>query len=419
MEFLGLLGFLILIYWRPQDFIPAVKDWRLVFVVMGITLLLWISRKATRREGTKLLYIPQDYFILGLYIAVILSTFAVRWLWYTREMTVWFAKLVIIYFLVADILNSEDRLHRFSYALIVLTTFIAGIAILQRFGIDITGVGMAKGGRIQGAGIYHNPNYLAYSLILILPLQYYMFRKDPSLIWRIFSFFSLVISIWAVIWTKSRGGMLSLVLTLIFIFSQARRPVTKFILLGFSFFIIQMVFTIAPRFNIPLGRDPTIWLRIEAQYVAFQLLKEHPFIGVGIHQFNEYFPPKTTHNSFALVGAELGLIGLFMWLGFLYHNFKILYKYDKEEKYSMYIKALQASLAAYGIMAFFVTFSYRITLFILTGMVSALIKQIEREKGEMSSPSPFNIKDLRNILLLEIGVVILWHLMLKYSKVIL
>jgi len=72
---------------------------------------------------------------------------------------------------------------------------------------------------------------------------------------------------------------------------------------------------------------------------------------------------------------------------------------------------------AYLIMSFFATFPYRITLFVLCGLVAATVKLIEFKKSpEVSEPYRiFSFLDLRNIILLEIGIIALWHLIIKYG----
>jgi hypothetical protein len=50
---------------------------------------------------------------------------------------------------------------------------------------------------------------------------------------------------------------------------------------------------------------------------SLQLLKAHPFFGVGFGNLTDYLGGQTSHNSVAVCAAELGMFGLFFWCLFL------------------------------------------------------------------------------------------------------
>jgi len=71
--------------------------------------------------------------------------------------------------------------------------------------------------------------------------------------------------------------------------------------------------------------------RVQYQNIAFSMLKAHPFLGVGWGQFSvemhRFIPEgatilhlQTVHNLFLLLAAETGLVGLFLFLGFVGHS---------------------------------------------------------------------------------------------------
>lgn len=80
--------------------------------------------------------------------------------------------------------------------------------------------------------------------------------------------------------------------------------------------------------------------RIYAQSIAFEVIKKNPLIGIGIDNFfscNErYIPsdlkekniPRMVHNIFLLIASEEGLIGLFIFLLFIFSIYKAIFRKD-------------------------------------------------------------------------------------------
>jgi hypothetical protein len=55
---------------------------------------------------------------------------------------------------------------------------------------------------------------------------------------------------------------------------------------------------------------------MEAWAVGLDLIKSHPFFGVGFERFGEFFFI-TAHNTIIVCAAELGMYGLFWWVMFV------------------------------------------------------------------------------------------------------
>ena len=63
--------------------------------------------------------------------------------------------------------------------------------------------------------------------------------------------------------------------------------------------------------------------RAEAWATGLDMFKHSPIFGVGARLFNEHHF-LTAHNSFVLTLAELGLIGMMLFVTFIYLSFKTL-----------------------------------------------------------------------------------------------
>ncbi len=435
MEFIGLLLFLALVYIRPQEFITGILGAPLVLIVMSVTMLLWFMKECSNRT-TKIFNLTQDYWLPGLMIAGVISAIKVRWLFYIWYTFIDLLKLSVFYFMTSFIINSERRMNIFIRFLVFLSAIVSFIAILQFFSIDVFKVGIIVdtfnvgimpdiwgGIRIQGVGIFENPNYLAYSIIFSFPFAFMFLFREKGLGNRVFGLVSLIIFVIAIILTKSRGGLICFVLTFFMLFTQRKERITKIFIYTFSGLVILLCITggfgrMGTLIN--MQSDEAISGRIDAWYAALQLFKDAPLIGIGYNRFQEYFR-KATHSSFVQVGVETGMLGLFFWVGFIYFLVKRTNWLVTKKTFvsKNYILSLQATLVAFLITSFFATMAFRITLFIIAGLISA-VERMELSHGEVEKRDYLNVTsrgfglvELRNILLGTLGFVFIWHILIK------
>lgn len=428
MAFLTLLIFLFLVYIRPQDISDSfLTGARLVLPVMALTILFWAIKESASTRKTKILNVTSDYWILALLGAGVLSTIMVHWISYSFKTLLELLKLGTFYFMTSFIVNDENRLNTVTRWLVFLTAIVCFIAILQRFGIDLLKVGMILDdngvpSRIQGAGIFNNPNYLAYTTIFSVPFAFSLIFRGKAIGGRLLGLAALIIFTWAVIWTKSRGGLLCFVLVLFFLFGQNRSKKTRIFVNSLSIMIILLVITngfgrMGSLLN--MRGDKAIMQRIEVWYVALETLKTSPLLGIGYDWSREYLP-KATHSSFVQVGVETGILGLFCWVGFLYFLFKrtrwLIYKSSIPK---VYTQGLEGTLVAYTITAFFATMGFYITLFIIAGLIAAA-QRMELARDEIDPRAYLVITEngMRLSELVRVGVatgatLFIWHFLVK------
>jgi O-antigen ligase len=339
-------------------------------------------------------------------------------------------KLVLFYLIIADVVNSEKKFKVFMNAFAYLTMLVAGIAILQRFDVDLLRVGMAKPDRIQGAGIFNNPNYLAYYTCIAFPVFFHQIRLEKTFFPRLFGLLGVIISCWAIIWTKSRGGMLCAAFTIILCFTQGRKLWVKnlFLILGLTVFLVS--FSLLPRLATLSKGDSTIQDRIDAWHSGWEMMKAHPVIGVGLGQFNDYHKGKTSHSTFVRIGSESGILGLITWCAMLFAAFKLLLRTKyMNERYKKYYIILEASMWAYMFSNF--SADLAMIVIILSGMVGALsrlnlqyqniyVKSIAEQKKRASTAKKisnslnFRRLDALGVISFMLFLLIFWHLTVRF-----
>ncbi len=98
-------------------------------------------------------------------------------------------------------------------------------------------------------------------------------------------------------------------------------PLAALFLLRFNVFQV-----VAARWNASLAGERSIVEHATYGWAALEMMLEHPLLGIGLHNFapayqagiDPYQPGATAHSSFLSLAAEMGLIGvvLFVWLLF-------------------------------------------------------------------------------------------------------
>ncbi|MGG4000396.1 O-antigen ligase family protein [Anoxybacillus kestanbolensis] len=170
-----------------------------------------------------------------------------------------------------------------------------------------------------------DPNFLCFSLIPIIPIIFYLKRKNNKFM-NLFYNLSLILISCVVFITYSRIGWISIILTYILILSRMFK-INKLLKFIFTIFIISMLaFEYLPKLNLSLN-DSSFKVRLYTQLLALKLFLYNPLFGIGISKFNlfsgdflwKYYGinmelPPTTMNTYLQVLVETGLIGMLLFI---------------------------------------------------------------------------------------------------------
>lgn len=237
--------------------------------------------------------------------------------------------------------------------------------------VGLLGTSSVAGGRVRYRGALQDPNELALTLAVGLPLVFAFFERKRSGGRLFLLMLTLALLGGCVFMTKSRGGQLvfAAVLGVYFVKRYGMRG------------LIAGAIMAAPLVLLSGGRsdaDASSKERIQMMHDAIDLLRWYPGRGVGFGQILEY-NPMTAHNSYALAGAELGFPGLMLFTALLYLSFKILmtilrrYADDRDAAVARsWAMALLASITGMCVGIFFLSFCYHIVFWIYIGLVGAL-----------------------------------------------
>ena len=419
MLFFGLLLFVFLQIIRPQDFVPGLKGARLVLYLMVILLTGLLFSPIEK----KLLRSPQDKYAALFFVVIVLSTLPLFWVSYTVNTAIEMIKTALIYYFIVMVVDKEERFVATIWTMVILMGLVALMGVMQFHGYDITGAGIAFDPdqgiwRIRGIGNFDNPNDLAYSVVLVVPFALGFLLKTKGFLGRFIALVLLIISIYCIYLTRSRGAQIALAASLgSWLFLWIKNPKRKRQIIIFA---VTGVLAAAVVQGAGYREDESAMGRIEAWAEGWQLLKSNPILGVGKDQFTEYHK-RDTHSSYVRAGAELGLLGLYAFIGMVYSTgFTILQlqKLGGEEKWRSYHAGFGAFFVSYVAASAFSTRTYDLIFLICVALVGSLGRLALSDTNDVSAEGilfPAQTAHLwnKNVFGVSIAALIVWYLFLR------
>jgi O-antigen ligase len=321
----GLLIFSILLFFRPQDQINALGAMHISDLAAIVGLVAMISVNLGRREAP-IRVTPEvvGVFLLGL---VILATVPFS-IWpggSLRVFTDLYMQVALIFLLMVNTVTSPRRVERICWVIVLAFGYISARVIFDY----LRGVNLVEGHRASGpvGGFFQNPNDLALNLATFLPLTLmYVKRAGPPMRRLLCAVFA-VLMLMAIVFTKSRSGMVGTVATLV-TFAIVARMITPANLIALviggmlvlpmmpqSFF--ERMASITDPSKDDTGSREQRKLLMEQAVILFQ---QYPLTGVGAGQFQNFGPPgqakqwRQTHNAYLQVASEIGIFGVFVFM---------------------------------------------------------------------------------------------------------
>ncbi len=228
-------------------------------------------------------------------------------------------------------------------------------------------------GRIRWRGQLDDPNEVAVIIAALLPFAF-MFMSGERRALRVTAVAPfLVLGLWAMVYTQSRGGQL--VLATVVVITLVRRY-------GWWSILLAAAIT-APIVLLSWRSDPdaesSSLERAEILSEGLEMLKSRPILGIGVSQFARENPMNmAAHNSYLLIPTEVGLPGYVLWCGLVWLTAKIPIAIarnppaDLDPRIVRFAEALSASIVGMYIGIFFLSFAYKHIFFVWLGLSGAL-----------------------------------------------
>lgn len=403
--YFGLLVYGWLAYMRPQDmawgpsrWLPL-SQWVAIALVIGLVLALGRERWIEFRAQTVLLILLAAWISLSTAMAVRPEVAGVLYGYY------W--KAIVISLLTTGMISDRRRFR----ILFMLIAFSIG-ALGAKRGL----YGLVKG----GARFYDGPggfmsdnNTFALALNMILPLLVGIFIVEKEKVLRIAAAAMAVLCTATILFTFSRGGLLTLaaIVPLLVWRSRHRLAVTSVLVLTLAgvFFLTRDGFTesyINRAESISsYEQDGSVRGRFNAWETSWRVFLDYPVTGVGPNNLEvvhrSYSPEpdrfRVSHNVYLQILSECGLPALLLFLGALgcsWWSLGRLRKWTDLPWAETYARMLQISLIAYCVGSLFLNTAYQELIYQLMALSVSLEVVARAAAGSETVEEPAGVQDL-------------------------
>jgi O-antigen ligase len=394
---------IIVIVGQVINIVPFLRDVPLVRIIGGVALVLLVVRYSTFTVDLRDSAIARR--ILWLCGLAALSTLYSAWPGksasiLTGTVAVWLVMLLLVF----KTSSADGAVDRYVRAL------------------SWSAVALVVGGLWQGAGdrlsFYssYDPNDLAFVLIVLLPIVLVRWRTSRGLAWAFWLAVALA-SVWIALLTQSRGGLLGLLATVLFLVTLGfwRRQVDRRSRLGqliVGAIVVAAVAVpiylalpesakerfgtlqnISEDYNVTSDRDGrlNVWKR------GLQIVADRPWgVGVGAYPVVEMEYGgrwKTAHNSLLQLSVELGIVAFLVYVAMFIRAWRVLgamVQYDPGadpleraawDRWAMTCQHLRASLIAILATGFFLSQAYAYVSLVVFAVVAAIEARFAAQLG--------------------------------------
>jgi len=370
-------------------FLPAKE--LLAEILVLLALMFWGFRMINRGE-LKLISTPLNFPIFSFMAICILSLIWSNSFFVSLKELPLFLTGPLLYFVVTNNISDNRQISRILNILLIVGGLFGIYGILQYNGIDFA-LWVGNIGRQQVFGLFGNVNYFAEYMIVPLPLAISLFFTVQNRTHKILLLVGILAMGGSLIFTFTRGSYLAIGISSIFMFllylsNQGKgfiKEYKKIFILVLALIILVTFLFVLPN---PLNKSGTVISKIKGRISISQftqdyslkrriaiwkftemIIKDHPILGSGLGTFkynslnyqakffeqgeNRRFYPHgfadKVHNEYLQLWAELGIIGLgiFLWLIIAYFNYGIKLLKRMKDKYKQgMIIGLMGSIVA-------------------------------------------------------------------------
>jgi putative inorganic carbon (HCO3(-)) transporter len=396
--YISLLLFMVIYCARPEDWIPGLSHIPLakIAVILAILASLFSLRHIRGR-------LPRENLLLFFLIAQLFAASLMSPVWQggALHVTLDFAKVLIIVLIITVAAGSLNRLRILIFTQAICVSAIAAVTIWK---------GRLILGRLEGVlgGNYADPNDLALAINISLPLclaLLFVSKRWPS---RIFWSTSILVMIYAVFRTGSRGGFVSLVAVAaicVWEFAICGRRRYLLVLAALAPVILwqfsggMLVGRLKGTFNVS---DDTAAAYASAEqrqqlfWRSIEVTKEHPLFGVGPDNFDQISGAwHVTHNAFTQMSSEGGIPALVLYVLILWSGFKntraTIRLVRGQTESGVFARALFASLSGYAVGSLFLSVGYQFFPYILVAYTTVLFSNARKSTLQFRKLTQLNL----------------------------
>ncbi len=324
--FIGLLLFSWLAYMRPQDLCWSfARTMRFSFIV-GITMLVgWLVNES----GVRRFWRPdvRTVLMIALVFVITLSLLTARRSFEDKIIVRYyleFIKIIVIALFTTGQVDTKYRLRVLLWTICVCLAF---------YGVKGGLIGVLTGGSpiLRGpGGMLEDNNDFALALVMNIPLLFYLGRTEDVPWIKRATDIGVGLTIITILLTHSRGGFLALTATMLVMAYRAHKlpqAMASLVLMASMFFLFAPAHVVERLASIGQGgQEASANARLRSWGVAFNMIEEYPFFGVGMRNFQQHYrefahgfnadeaSTHVAHNSYLQLWAESGSFAFAVYL---------------------------------------------------------------------------------------------------------
>jgi O-antigen ligase len=311
--------FTAVLYFRPQDHFTPLRALHLAELAAIFALTALVMNRMGR--GLRPTHITAELVGVLALGGIILGTapFSIWMGGAVGEFTDMFAKVLLIFVLMVNTLNSPKRIEQFTWMIVIASGYIGFRAVFDY----ARGINLIEDNRVMGAvgGMFKNPNDLALNLVSTFPLAAMLALRPLPLLNRSVAGLCGLMMLGAIVASHSRGGALGLAaMALVMAVNLVRRKPGLIFGIAFAGALMAPLLPSSYWDRVASITDSKDTGSRESRKIllqeSFDAFVAHPLTGVGAGQFQNYNPEgreeawRESHNSLLQVAAELGVFGL-------------------------------------------------------------------------------------------------------------
>lgn len=378
-----LLAFVFLLYLSIPIVMPSLEVFHPAKLMGGAAIAaLLVETALGRRQLT--LALPEGGMLLAFLGVTMLSCVTALWPGLAAQVVADLAKMILVYFFVANCAASVPGLRGAMWTM-VIGGLVPAVAVLRNYLH-----GNIVEGRTAWVGIFANPNDLAYSLVILVPLAASLAVGAG---WIARAALLGMISLFAAgtFVTFSRGGLIGLAAVIVLYALKQRNLVTWIliaVMVSAGMYLGARSWTRSENFS-DVQDDATFQLRLATSQAGLAMFVDHPILGVGagcsVVAWPLYAPPGVrtrnaliTHNAFIQALSETGILGFvtfFLFIGYgIWGAHKLARKgrdLENGERVDDLAAGLEVALVGFAVCGLSAGIMITWFPYILVGMVSA------------------------------------------------
>ncbi len=394
LAFAALALFLVVLYTRPQDLVPALGPLRLAFV-LGLSAAVFYATDALRR-GEPIVEGGRETWLMGALLALGAASIPFS-LWPGESFAVLtdqLVKVALAFVLIAHVVDTPGRARALVASLVCAGVYLASGSLY----LVASGEADRYGGRAEGivGGMFRDPNDLALSLVVLIALAGFEAVASRRRLTRILYVCAVAVMLAGVLSTFSRGGLVALLAAGAVGLRRVARHGRGTALAGLVL-LVGLAVAFAPSgyseraSSIVTGDDNgSIEARLTTLEHGLAILVEHPVVGVGLGNFRIAEGERhglvgkwnEAHNAFIQIGAEIGWAGLAVYVALALAalaNARAAARRSADPGLAATAHGLETALVGFLVGAMFLSQAYTWHFYILLGLALAARRMAEAE----------------------------------------